>query len=51
MKQKEPIGKVKKLHFPNMKVNVFIPKLTPEEKEKRMAVIRKAAANLIKTAK
>lgn len=39
--------KIKKLNFPNMKVTVFIPELTPEEKKRRMAAIHNAAANLI----
>lgn len=39
---------VKKLNFPNMKVTVLIPIRTPEEKEKRMAAIAKAAANLMR---
>jgi hypothetical protein len=39
--------KVRHFDFPNMKVNVFIPELTPEERERRMAAIHKAAANLL----
>lgn len=39
--------KVKQIIFPDMIVNVFIPELTPEEREKRMAAIQKAAANLL----
>lgn len=39
---------VKQIVFPNMIANVFIPELTPEERERRMAAIKKAAANLLK---
>ena len=39
---------VKVFEYPNMKVNVFIPELTPEERKRRMAAIYKAAANLLK---
>ena len=38
---------VKRLNFPNMKVNVFIPDITPEERERRMEQIKKAAINLL----
>ena len=39
---------IKVFEYPNMKVNVFIPELTPEERKRRMAAIYKAAANLLK---
>ncbi len=38
----------KVFEFPGMIVNVYIPILTDEERSRRMARIRSAAANLLK---
>lgn len=39
---------VRELNFPNMKMTVYIPIRTPEEKAKRRAAISRAAANLMR---
>lgn len=36
------------IEFPNMKVRIFRPILTAEEKNKRMIAIHKASINLMK---
>ena len=38
---------VRTYHYPNAIVRVHIPDITPEERERRMANISKAAANLL----
>ena len=38
---------VRVMEFPNMTVNVLIPDITPQERERRMKQIEKAAASLL----
>lgn len=38
---------VRVMEFPNMTVKVLIPDITPEERERRMKQIEKAAASLL----
>ena len=47
MKQKDTYKEVKTFHYPNAVVRVHIPDLTPEEKERRMKEVTKAAVNLL----
>lgn len=44
---KDTYKKKKVLTYPNMIVNVFVPELTEEERNRRMKRIEKAASNLL----
>ena len=49
MKKKEDTYKeVKTFTYPNTIVRVHLPDLTPEERERRMRAVRKAAEDLLK---
>lgn len=48
MKTKNKCKEVRVFTFPNMVARVYIPDLTPEERNKRMKAIHDAAANLLK---
>ena len=47
MRVQDTYKEVKTFVFPNMTVNVYIPDLTAEERNRRMKKIHKSAANLI----
>ena len=47
MRVQDTYKEVKTFVFPNMTVNVYIPDLTEEERNRRMKKIHKSAANLI----
>lgn len=42
---------VKTMQFPNMIARIYIPNLTDEERNARMKIIHKEAANLLKKVK
>lgn len=48
MKTKDTYSKTIVMEFPNMIAKIHIPDLTPEERNRRMKTIHKAAANLLK---
>lgn len=48
---KDTYSEIKVISFPNMTARIHRPELTPEERERRMAAIYKAAANLLKERK
>lgn len=41
-------GQVKVFKYPNATVRVFIPDLAPEEKERRMAEVKRSAEMLLR---
>lgn len=48
MKCVDTYKEVKVIEFPGMIARIHIPDLTPEERNRRMQVIKKAAENLLK---
>lgn len=44
---KDTYKEVRTFHYPNVIARVHIPDITPEERERRMANISKAAADLL----
>lgn len=48
MKVSDTYKEVRVFDFPNATVRVHIPELSPEEREKRMKIIKRAAENLLK---
>jgi len=51
LKSCDTYKEVKVFEYPNMTVRVHIPDLTEEERNRRMAQIHKAAAELLKSSK
>ncbi len=51
MKNQDTYKEVKTFTYPGMVVRVHIPELEANEREKRMTLIYKAAANLLKEVK
>lgn len=47
MKQKDTYKEVRVFEFPGMIARVHIPDITPEERERRMKQIHRAAARLL----
>lgn len=50
MKKQDTYKEVRIFEFPGMVARVYIPDLTPEERNRRMKAIYKEAANLLKVA-
>lgn len=50
MKNQDTYRETKVFTFPNMTARVHIPDITPDERERRMKNIHKAAANLLRKA-
>lgn len=48
MKCTDAYKEVRTIEFPGMTARVHFPDLTPDERSRRMQIIQKAAANLLK---
>lgn len=48
MVSKDKYKEVKTFNFPNMVARVYIPDLTPEERERRLKLVHDAAAALLR---
>lgn len=48
MKKKDTYKEVKTFTYPNAIVRVHLPDLTPDERERRMRAVKKAAEDLLK---
>lgn len=51
MKSQDTYKEVKVIQFPDMIARVYIPDLTPEERNKRMQTIQKRTMDLMKKVK
>lgn len=49
MEKKDTYKEVRTFTYPNAVVRVHIPDLTPDERERRMQKVKKAAADLLKS--